>query len=306
VLELSGLRKRFGNVVALDDCNLSAHPGHMLGFLGPNGSGKTTAMRSIFGLVHLDAGDVRWNSTPIAEADRARFGYMPEQRGLYPRMRVRDQVVYFARLHGRSAAEASAAADRWLDRLGLAGRADSRLEELSHGNQQRVQLIVAIAHDADLLVLDEPFAGLDPIGVESLGEVVREQAARGAAVVFSSHQLDLVEDLCDDVTIVHRGHTVLAGPLADVRAASPSRYVHASVIPGAGATTPWYAAIEDLQLLWSRNHEARLRLPVDADPARLLAAAQAGGDLVFFRFEPPLLSDLFMEAVGATPEEAAR
>jgi len=147
-------------------------------------------------------------------------------------------------------------------------------------------------------VLDEPFAGLDPIGVEALGEVVREQAARGAAVLFSSHQLDLVEDLCDDVTIIHRGHTVLEGPLADVRAASPSRYVHASVVPAPNSPRPWHDTIEGLELLWTRNDERRLRVPVDADPAALLAAAQAAGTVTFFRFEPPLLSDLFMEAVN--------
>ena len=303
MLELTGLRKRFGNVIALDDCSLRAEPGRMLGFLGPNGSGKTTAMRSIFGLIHLDAGRVHWRSRPISSDEHRRFGYMPEQRGLYPRMRIREQIVYFARLHGRSATEAAHAADHWLDRLGLAERAGSRLEELSHGNQQRVQLIVAIAHDADLLVLDEPFAGLDPIGVESLGELVREQAARGAAVLFSSHQLDLVEDLCDDITIIHRGRTVLDGPLADVRAASPSRYIHASVAPrGLGSGQPWHAALAGLELLWSRNNESRLRVPVDTDPAALLAAAQAAGDVVFFRFEPPLLSDLFMEAVNERPE----
>ena len=301
MLELTNLHKRFGDVVALQGCTLRARPGRMVGFLGPNGSGKTTAMRSIFGLIHLDAGAATWHASPISNDEHRRFGYMPEQRGLYPRMRVRDQIVYFARLHGRDAAEAAHAADHWLDRLGLADRAGSRLEQLSHGNQQRVQLIVALAHEADLLVLDEPFAGLDPIGVESLGEVVREQAARGAAVLFSSHQLDLVEDLCDDVTIIHRGRTVLEGPLAEIRAASPSRYVHASVPTASGTAAPWHSTIEGAQLLWSRNNESRLRLPAAADPAAVLAAAQAGGDVAFFRFEPPLLSDLFMEAVNQQP-----
>jgi len=306
MLELTGLEKRYGDIVALSGCTFRAEPGRMLGFLGPNGSGKTTAMRAVFGLVHPDAGEVRWRGAAIRSEERARFGYMPEQRGLYPRMRVRDQVVYFARLHGLSAGAAGEAADRWLDRLGLSDRAASRVEELSHGNQQRVQLIVALVHEADLLILDEPFAGLDPIGVAALGDVVREQAARGAAVVFSSHQLDLVEDLCDDIAVIHRGRVVLDGALDDVRSASPSRYVHASVGGGAGegaggAGGAWHAGLEGVELLWERDHEARLRVPADADPARLLAAAQASGEVVFFRFEPPLLSDLFMEAVGEEP-----
>jgi ABC-2 type transport system ATP-binding protein len=300
MLELTGLRKRYGDVLALSDCTFQAQPGRMLGFLGPNGSGKTTAMRSVFGLVHLDAGAVRWRGKPIRPEERARFGYMPEQRGLYPRMRVRDQAIYFGRLHGLSSGEAADAADRWLARLGLTDRAEARVEELSHGNQQRVQLIVALVHEADLLILDEPFSGLDPIGVAALGDVVREQAARGAAVVFSSHQLDLVEDLCDDIAVIHRGRVVLDGQLAEVRAASPSRYVDASVATAAAAA-PWHANLEGAELLWERGAEARLRVPSDADPARLLAAAQAAGPVTFFRFEPPSLSDLFMEAVNEEP-----
>jgi ABC-2 type transport system ATP-binding protein len=300
MLELTGLNKRYGKVVALDGATLRAQPGRMLGFLGPNGSGKTTAMRSVFGLVHLDAGSTTWQGDAIESEDRARFGYMPEQRGLYPRMRVRDQVVYFGRLHGLSSRDSKAATDQWLDRLGLTDRADSRVEELSHGNQQRVQLMVALVHEADLLILDEPFSGLDPLGVAALGDVVREQAERGAAVVFSSHQLDLVEDLCDDIAVISRGRVVLDGDLAEVRAASPSRYVHASVVP-TGTGVPWHEAIEGVELLWERNREARLRVPASADPAALLAAAQAAGEVVFFRFEPPSLSDLFMEAVNEEP-----
>jgi ABC-2 type transport system ATP-binding protein len=304
MLELDRLAKRYGKVTALDGCTVRVEPGRMLGFLGPNGSGKTTAMRSIFGLVHLDAGSVRWRSRDITAEDRRRFGYMPEQRGLYPRMRVRDQVVYFARLHGRSSADSAAAADRWLDRLGLADRAGSRLEELSHGNQQRVQLIVALAHDADLLVLDEPFSGLDPLGVAALGEVVREQAARGAAVIFSSHQLDLVEDLCDDVAIIHHGRIVLDGPLAAVRSGSPYRYLHTSVDTTATGHDNWHHAIEGAELAWTKGPEVRLRIPAGTDPTALLTAAQHAGDVAFFRFEPPLLSDLFMEAVNPTAPPA--
>lgn len=299
MLQLSGLRKQYGSVVALNGCTFRAEPGRMLGFLGPNGSGKTTAMRAVFGLVHLDDGAVSWRGEAIRPEERARFGYMPEQRGLYPRMRVRDQAIYFGQIHGLSSSAAASAADQWLDRLGLGDRGESRLEELSHGNQQRVQLIVSLVHEPDLLILDEPFSGLDPIGVEALGEVVREQAARGAAVVFSSHQLDLVEDLCDDIAVVHAGRVVLDGALNEVRAASPSRYVHASV-GGDGAAT-WHDGIAGAEVIWQRNSETRLRVPANSDPAQLLAAAQGAGEVRFFRFEPPLLSDLFMEAVNEVP-----
>lgn len=217
MLELIGTRKQYGKTLALETCSLCVKPGRILGFLGPNGAGKTTAMRSIFELIHLDGGEVLWSGRRISHAERQRFGYMPEERGLYPRMRVAEQVEYFARLHGLDSNTASAAARGWLDRLGIGGQQNARLEELSHGNQQRIQLAVALVHSPDLLVLDEPFAGLDPLGVAALGDAIREEASRGAAVVFSSHQLDLVEDICDDIAVIDHGRTVLSGSLQDIR-----------------------------------------------------------------------------------------
>ena len=177
MLGFDGATKRFGSLTALDLCSFAARPGRLTGFLGPNGAGKTTAMRAVFGLVELDAGTVRWQGRPVTAAERVRFGYMPEERGLYPRMRVRDQLVYLGQLRGRAAKDAGRSVDGWLERLGLAARAGDRLDALSHGNQQRVQLIAALVGDPDLLVLDEPFAGLDPIAMgamsDLLGELVR-------------------------------------------------------------------------------------------------------------------------------------
>lgn len=292
VLELDRLSKRFGDVVALDGCSFRVRAGRMVGFLGPNGSGKTTAMRSIFGLVALDAGDVRWDGAPATAEVSRRFGYMPESRGLYPKMTVRDQVEYFAALHGLDRAAARKSADRWLDRLGLGERADSTVESLSHGNQQRVQLAVSLAFPADLLVLDEPFSGLDPIAVATMGEVIREEAARGAAVLFSSHQLDLVEDLCDDVVIIDHGRVVLDGVLREVRAASAYRYVEVT-----GGVPGWQSALPRAEVIWQRDSRIRLRLPSTTEPASVLAAARTDGPVEGFAFEPPSLSDLFVEAV---------
>ena len=183
-LGLLALRKRFGEVVALDKVSLEVQPGRVLGFLGPNGAGKTTVMRAIFGLLELDAGEVLWAGRPVGMTERLRFGYMPEERGLYPRMRLGDQLAYFGSLHGLSTRAARAAASRWIERLGLADRADAKVEELSHGNQQRAQLAAALLHEPELLVLDEPFAGLDPLAVRTLAAVLRAEAARGAAVLF--------------------------------------------------------------------------------------------------------------------------
>ena len=203
MLEIRDLSKRYGSVVALDGTSFRVAPGRIVGFLGPNGAGKTTTMRAIFGLVRPDHGEVRWRGKPIGPEVRARFGYMPEERGLYPKMKVGDQLSYFARLSGLTATAAKEATAAWLQRLGLADRHGARLEELSHGNQQRVQLAAALVHDPELAVLDEPFSGLDPLGVEALGEMLVQTAATGVAVVFSSHQLDLVEDICQDV-VDHR------------------------------------------------------------------------------------------------------
>jgi len=203
--------KRFGSVQALDDCSFSVERGRMLGFLGPNGAGKTTAMRAVFGLVELDVGELLWDGRRVGLTERLRFGYMPEERGLYPRMALGEQLEYFGCLHGLSARAARAAASGWLERLGLADRGRAKVEELSHGNQQRAQLAAALLHEPELLVLDEPFAGLDPVAVHTLAEVLRGEAARGAAVLFSSHQLDLVEDICEEVAIIDHGHIVAAG-----------------------------------------------------------------------------------------------
>jgi ABC-2 type transport system ATP-binding protein len=294
MLELKGLVKRYGDVVALDGCSLTAEPSRMLGFLGPNGAGKTTAMRSVFGLVGLDAGEVSWGGSPIDEDTRRSFGYMPEQRGLYPRMKVRDQLVYLGELHGMSADEAGSSADRWLEEFGLTIRSKDRLEQLSHGNQQRIQLAAALVFDADLLVLDEPFSGLDPLGVQSLGDTLKRQASTGKTVVFSSHQLDLVEDLCDDVAIVNAGRVVLSGDVRSIKERANHRRVEVHVAGSDGSWVP-----ESRHITSSSVQGERVVMVVDrAFPIdELLALAARAGTVTHVSFEAPRLSEVFHEAV---------
>ena len=295
MLDFDGATKRFGAVTALDRCTFAARPGRLTGFLGPNGAGKTTAMRAVFGLVELDAGAIRWRGAPVSAAERARFGYMPEERGLYPRMRVRDQLVYLGELCGRGTKDVARSVDAWLDRLGLAGRAADRLDALSHGNQQRIQLIAALVNEPDLLVLDEPFSGLDPIGMGAMSELLRDVAAAGATVLFSSHQLDLVEDLCQDVVIIEHGRIVLAGELAELRAKVPQRFVD---IRYRGPVPDW-SRLASVTVIQARDGRARLRVDRATDLAAVVAAARDLPDLISFTYQPPTLSDLFRQAVAA-------
>jgi ABC-2 type transport system ATP-binding protein len=295
VLSVVDIRKRFGGVQALDGCSLSVAPGRMLGFLGPNGAGKTTVMRTIFGLVEPDDGEVLWNGRRIALDDRLRFGYMPEERGLYPRMAVAEQLAYFGTLHGMSDSAARVAAARWLERLDLAGRAEAKVEELSHGNQQRAQLAAALLHEPELLVLDEPFAGLDPVAVHTLAEVLRGEAARGAAVLFSSHQLELVEDICEDVAIVDHGRVVATGDVGALRRASQRRRIELQL---EGAPRRWLPRLAGVELVERRNGDLRLLAGRDVEPEQVLAEAERSGRVVAFSYGPPSLADLFLELVA--------
>ena len=287
--------KRFGAVQALDGCSFSVERGRMLGFLGPNGAGKTTAMRAIFGLVTLDAGDVRWDGRPAGLEERLRFGYMPEERGLYPRMRVGEQLEYLAQLRGLSADAARAAASKWLGLLGLADRAGAKVEELSHGNQQRAQLAAALLHEPELLVLDEPFAGLDPVAVHTLAEVLRGEAARGAAVLFSSHQLELVEDICEEVTIIDHGRIVATGEVGVLRRESQRRRIELRL---EGAPPGWLPDISGVELVERRNGDLRLLAGRDVDPEHVLAEAMRAGQVIAFNYGPPTLAELFLELVA--------
>jgi ABC-2 type transport system ATP-binding protein len=295
LLELDGLSRRFGNVTALDNLSFSVPAGQVVGFLGPNGAGKTTTMRAIFGLTDLDAGAVRWDGAPVGPAERRRFGYMPEERGLYPNMLVAEQVAYIGRLHGMDASAAASATTGWLERLAVADRATSKVGALSHGNQQRVQLAAALVHDPEALVLDEPLAGLDPAGIDAMGEVLVERAHSGRCVLFSSHQLDLVEDLCESVAIIDHGRLVASGTVDELAASGARRLVVRVEGDRQGA---WARAIPGVTVSEVDGGEARLVLGDAADSDVVLGAARSAGRVTKFVFERRRLSEVFREAVG--------
>jgi ABC-2 type transport system ATP-binding protein len=299
VLEIDALRRCFGAVRALDGLSFSVARGELCGFLGPNGAGKTTAMRAVLGVTRLDGGEVRWDGRPVGRAVRRRTGYLPEERGLYPKMLVAEHLVYLGRLHGLAAADARRRTEQLLGELGLEDRADTEVESLSLGNQQRVQLAAALVHDPELLVLDEPFSGLDPIAVDTMSAMLRRRAEAGAAVVFSSHQLDLVEDLCGTVAVAAAGRTVLAGEVETLRAAGERRLTVA--IDGGSA---WLTEVPpgDWRLAPvsdGTGEGATFVLGRDADPAVILDVARRRGTLTRVRLEAPRLSQLFRDAVGA-------
>lgn len=294
MLSVQDLHKTFGDIRALDGCSFEVGRGHMLGFLGPNGAGKTTAMRTIFRLVRPDSGQVTWDGSPVGPDDLVRFGYMPEQRGLYPKMKAIDQIAYFGRLHGLSKSAARFAAGSWLERFGLEERANDPTESLSHGNQQRVQLATALVPDPDLLVLDEPFSGLDPIAVETMSEVLREQAASGKAVVFSSHQLDLVEDLCEKVAIIDDGKVVVSGDVDRLKDSAPIRHLELEVEGDPSELLDFLEGVQETRMKGSRLTAI---VSAETDVRGFIAHAQDRGNLRHFAYTTPSLSDLFREAV---------
>lgn len=298
VLEVDRLSKRYGDVVALQDLSFQVRAGELFGFVGSNGAGKTTTMRIIMGVLGADAGAVRWAGVPLTFATRRHIGYMPEERGLYPKMRVLEQLVYLAELHGTPSDEARRNAARWLERLGLATRASDEVQALSHGNQQRVQLAAALVAGPEILILDEPFAGLDPLAVDVMSAVLRDEARAGIPVLFSSHQLELVEQLCDRVGIIRHGRMVAVGTVDELRQTKTERlWVD---VPGAAAG--WTDRLPGVTALQTAGSRWLLELAPGVDDQAVLQAALVTGPVREFARDVPSLSELFRHFVTEEPE----
>ncbi|MCL5942638.1 MAG: ATP-binding cassette domain-containing protein [Actinobacteria bacterium] len=294
MLELQGISKSFAGVQAVSDLSLRVPEGVIFGFLGPNGAGKTTTMRMVLDILRPDSGRIAWRGAPITDRVRRRFGYLPEERGLYPKMRVGDQLLFFARLHGMERAAALRVIDRELARFGIADRKDSRLEELSRGNQQKVQVLAALLHEPDLALLDEPFTGLDPINSELLKEALIALRDAGKTIVFCSHRLEQVEELCEDVAIIARGCLRLVGNLARLRRQATRRVVHLRVADGSPVPT------EGLPLRPLEPGRDYLRFALDegAEPRHVLATLVQRVPVELFALERPSLQEIFLEATA--------
>lgn len=297
-LDVDSLSKSYGTVQALTDTTFSVDPGEVFGFVGSNGSGKTTTMRIILGVLTADGGEVRWDGQPVDPAVRRRIGYMPEERGLYPKMKVGDQLTYLARLYGLSSADAKDAMTRWTERLGVAERTGDEVQKLSLGNQQRVQLAAALTHSPDLLVLDEPFSGLDPVAVEVMSEVLNEESARGAPVLFSSHQLDLVERLCDRVGIIKNGRMVAVGTLDELRRTDKPQWI-VDGPPDDG----WLSGVERARLVSREDTRSVVEVDAEGDEQAVLEAALRVGHVREFSPSRPSLADLYRHVVSTEDSE---
>ena len=297
-LAIEGLRKRFRDVQALDGVTLSVQRGQVFGFLGANGAGKTTTMRIVLGLLRADEGTVTWDGRAAHDWPRRTFGYMPEDRGLYPRMPVIDQLVYLGSLYGVSRSKARSDATAWLARFRIADLAHRRLEALSKGNQQKVQFIATVLHGPDLLLMDEPFVGLDPVNLAMLKEAFTAMRDEGRTLVFSTHQLDQAEELCDSVAIIDHGRIVANGPTRDVRRSTGHQVVRIAT-SGTGDAA-WLRSLDGVTVTRSGRDYSELRVGSGTDPQSVLAAAMATGDEVLrFEVADPSLEEVFVERVGA-------
>ncbi|MFI5261425.1 MAG: ABC transporter ATP-binding protein [Candidatus Limnocylindrales bacterium] len=293
-LEVDGISKRYGQTVAVDDLTFEIHAGELFGFVGRNGAGKTTTMRIVLGVLTPDAGVVRWLGVPLTFETRRRIGYMPEERGLYPKMRVADQVAYLGELHGMMGVEAREASVHWVERFGLTERRDAELQALSLGNQQRVQLAAALVFGPAMLVLDEPFAGLDPVAVDVMSAVLREQADAGLPVIFSSHELELVERLCDRVGIIDHGKMLACGTVGELRAGGRER----RWVDVPGAPGDWEAGVPGVRLVQTDGSRRLFELDQGVDDQALLQVALATGPVREFERVEPSLGELFRTVIG--------
>jgi ABC-2 type transport system ATP-binding protein len=303
-LVIDGLSKRYGHVVALDQVGFRVEPGDIFGFLGANGAGKTTTMRIVLDILRADSGTVTWRGRPNIDLPRRTFGYLPEERGLYPRMRILDQLVFFAGLYGVPAGQARRDALGWLERFRVTDLAERRADELSKGNQQKIQFIAAILHDPEVVLMDEPFTGLDPVNVALLRSAFLELAARGKTLIFSSHQMEMVEALAGAIAIIDRGRLVTSGPTREVRRRAARPIVRLAV--EGDPELAWVSALPGVRLIRPGPHVSELTVEPGTDPQSVLRAALArGGVVTCFEIADASLEDVFLELVGRSPGDVS-
>lgn len=295
-LDIQHITKNFGDFTAVDDVTFSVTPGTIFGFLGTNGAGKTTTMRMILDIIRPDSGTITWNGTPTREIPRADFGYLPEERGLYPKMVVEDQLLFLAQLYGASRSDAQARLDLWLKRMNIEENRRKTVEQLSKGNQQKIQMLAAMLHDPEILIMDEPFSGLDPVNAEQMKDAFREMRDQGKTIIFSTHQLDDAQELSRDVVIIHRGRMVASGSVTDVRKSTGEHYVRFAV--AGDHDLSWLDAMPGVERVSRKQDFLELAVPEPAVAQGVLQeAVRRGLPVTRFDIDYPSLNEVFLTRV---------
>jgi ABC-2 type transport system ATP-binding protein len=298
-LSLEHVCKSFGPLQAIADLSMQVDEGALFGFLGPNGAGKTTTMRMILDIFRPDSGRITWNGKPVGEVARRTWGYLPEERGLYPKMEVEDHLLFLARLNGLSREEAARELDDWLERFDIGANRQKKVEELSKGNQQKIQFLAAVLHNPDVLLMDEPFSGLDPINANILKDAFLELHRRGKTIVFSTHQMDEVEELCQDIVIINRGQVVIQGSVREIKHRQGRSVARLKLDNDPEAR--WLEALSAVEITKRREDYVEMHLPADFNPNLIVeAAVQHGGIISRFEVVEPSLTEVFIALVGST------
>ena len=298
-LTLEHVNKSFGQLHVIKDLSMEVKEGSIFGFLGPNGAGKTTTMRMILDIIRPDSGSITWNGKDVREIPRHNLGYLPEERGLYPKVKVQDQLVFLARLNGLSKAAALEQLDEWLERFQIPQYRNMKVEELSKGNQQKIQFLATILHDPLILIMDEPFSGLDPVNANLLKEALLEMHRRGKTMIFSTHQLEQVEELCEDVVIIDQGQTIIRGSVREVKRQQGRNVVRLKLDNDPEAL--WLDTLEGVQVTKRRQDYIEMHIQSDLNPNLIVEEAlRHGGVISRFELTEPSLTDIFIEYVGKT------
>ena len=298
-LTVEHVNKWFGSFQAIKDLSMDVRDGILFGFVGPNGAGKTTTMRMILDLLRPDSGQIAWNGAPVSAVSRRDLGYLPEERGLYPRMETQEQLLFLARLSGMPAADALKALNEWLERFQITAYRHTKVEQLSKGNQQKVQLLAAILHNPALLIMDEPFSGLDPVNAAALKAAFLDMRQQGKTIIFSTHQLEQVEEMCEDMLLINKGRAITQGGVQQIKRQHGRNVVHLRLDNDPEAR--WLDTLDGVHVTARRQDYVEMQLQADLHPNAIVEAAlQHGGVISRFEVVEPSLTDIFIELVGAT------
>ena len=301
-LAIDGITKTFGSFTAVDNVSFQVQPGTIFGFLGTNGAGKTTTMRMILDIIRADSGQITWNGTPTRDMERSRFGYLPEERGLYPKMQVEEQLQFIGQLYGASKHDVQTRLDQWLERFNITENRHKTVESLSKGNQQKIQFLAAVLHDPEILIMDEPYSGLDPVNAQQMKDAFHELVGQGKTIIFSTHQLNDAQELSADVAIIHRGNLLIAGPVDQVRQSTGEHYLRFAV--AGDKELAWLDEMPEGHVVDRRADFVEIGVPNES-AARTILRTAMDRDLpvTMFEIDYPSLNDVFLELVKQMPTE---